>query len=595
MGWPNDNNDCPYLFHKPIRPVAILDVKPGKGRLEGLPTLTKSGPAKLVANLAPDDSNEQPSFVLDFGLELTGRVIVTSIGPAMVLVGTGESFDEAVEAPWGGVHALALDTGRKQATPYSAFRYARVSFAPCPGGEKSQTISGITLDHLYYPVEYKGSFSCSDPLLTRIWYTGACTAHLCMQEEIWDAPKRDRMPWMGDMHISGEVINNVFADKFLMEKTMQSLRNGAQGKHPPTDPPRKHVNNIPGYSCAWIAGLADFHRHLGDYEYLKKQHDLLISMIEFLRGELEDRGVFANNRKGWMFCDWAPDLDGDTPLARATTHLFLVKGVKEAAFLLSEMGDEAAAGKCSEWADELTAAARKCLVDPTTNTYGDRRQENAMAIYSGVAVQPQQVQAIYDNILIWGSPAWDKVATPYYNNYVIYAMSLAGHTGETLEVLRKYWGGMLAQGATTWWEGYDLKWEKTKWHAHLEADNKVGYQASLCHGWSAGPTNWLTERILGIRPTAGGFRTADIEPDLGDLSWAEGDVPTPNGILHVRAENTKAGLRLTIALPAGVDATVGVPGTKVSVNGRAADPIRSDNGRVYIRLNSGGNYTVIGS
>ena len=77
-----------------------------------------------------------------------------------------------------------------------------------------------------------------------------------MQEDIWDAPKRDRARWVGDLHVSGEVINNVFADKFLMEQTLTRLRDDAGNGH---------VNGIPGYSCAWICALADFHRHLGDY------------------------------------------------------------------------------------------------------------------------------------------------------------------------------------------------------------------------------------------------------------------------------------------------------------------------------------------
>ena len=72
----------------------------------------------------------------------------------------------------------------------------------------------VAVDHKYYPVEYKGSFACSDDLLTRIWYMGAYTAHLCMQEDIWDAPKRDRARWMGDLHVSGAVINLAFADRF---------------------------------------------------------------------------------------------------------------------------------------------------------------------------------------------------------------------------------------------------------------------------------------------------------------------------------------------------------------------------------------------
>ena len=83
-------------------------------------------------------------------------------------------------------------------------------------------------------------------------------------------------------------------------------------------------------------------------------------------------------------------------------------------------------------------------------------------------------------------------------------------------------------------------------HAHLSADDNIGYFVSLCHGWSSGPTSWLTERVLGIRPTSGGFKTADIAPDLGDLSWAEGDVPTPRGLIHERA--SMDGGRMTVSL-----------------------------------------------
>lgn len=590
-GWPTNGNECPYLYHLTIRPVAVLDVKPGKGSLKGLDTLTGKGQMRLVVEPAPADSKEQPSFVLDFGRELTGRVVVESEGPATVLVGTGESFDEAVEAPWGGMRPLDVGTDKKGATPYSAFRYARVSFVPTPGASSVQTVTSITLDHLYYPVEYKGSFSCSDPLLTKIWYTGTHTAHMCMQEEIWDAPKRDRWHWMGDQAVCGEVINNAFLDKFLMERTLSTLRLEAQGGLPETELPRAHINGIPGYSCAWVVGLADFHRHFGDYDYLARQHDLVISMLEFFRGELDDRGVFANNRKSWTFVDWAPEFNGDTPLARAATHMFMVTAVRDGAFLLGEMGDKAAAAKYSGWAEELAAAGRKYLSDPATGTYSDRRQENAMAVYSGVAT-PEQTKTIYDTILHPGSPAWDKVATPYYNNYVIHAMSMAGHTPETIGLIRTYWGGMIAQGATSFWEGYDPKWPKVKWHANLQADNGMGYFVSLCHGWSAGVTSWLTQWVLGVRPTSGGFKTAEIVPELGDLKWAEGDVPTPNGQIHVRAEKSRGGLKLQIKLPAGVDALVGCPGTKAAVNGKAVDAVRTDAGRVYIRLASAGKYTV---
>jgi hypothetical protein len=426
----------------------------------------------------------------------------------------------------------------------------------------------VVADHLYYPVEYEGSFDCSDPLLTKIWYTGAYTAHLCMQEDIWDAPKRDRARWMGDLHVSGEVINNVFGDQFLMEQTIRRLREDAQQGRKPTELPVGHVNGIPGYSCAWICGLADLYRHLGDRSYVESQHDALISLLEYLRQDLDDRGVFANKHGAWPFVDWSPQFNGDSPEARAATHLFLVKAVREAVFLLDELGDKTNAAKYAGWADDLTLAARKYLVNDS-GTFGDRRQENAMAIYSGVATR-EQIRSIYDQVLKPGTPAWKVGASPYYGNYILLALSMARHTQDATNFIRTFWGGMLAEGATTFWEGYDPGWEKLNFHAHLQADNGTGYFVSLCHGWSAGPTNFLTERVLGIRATGGGFRTCEIAPDLGDLTWAQGAVPTPGGVLKVRVDKGLQSTVVTLEIPSGVSATV-IPGGSIqTVDGRTA-------------------------
>ena len=574
-GWPGYDLTAPYMAHITLDPAANLDARNGRGKLDA--TL----PGVLTTTFAGSDPLNAPSVVVDFGKEIAGRVEITATsGNGIVVVGTGESQEEAVKSPWGGTHRLELLDGKAAYTPYSAFRYAKLTFLPsAETGNVDKTASvTVKVDHKYYPVEYKGAFDCSDSLLTRIWYTGAYTSHLCMQEDIWDAPKRDRARWMGDLHVSGAVINLAFADRFLMEQTMQRLRDEAQGGGSSGDMPKQHVNGIPGYSCAWICGLADFHRHIGDYEYLNRQHNLLISMLDYFKGvpnasgagsdggELDGRGLFANNRKAWPFVDWSPDFNGDSPRARAATHLFLIKAAREAAFLLFEMGDEANGKRYAKWAGDLTDAAQRYLFDQKTHLVSDRRQDNAMAIYAGVA-DKEQTQAIYDNILRPDSSAWKQIATPYYNNYIIYAMSMAGHTSETLGVLHTYWGGMLNEDATSWWEAYDPAWEKQDFHSHLQADNGTGYFVSLAHGWSAGPTSWLTERVLGVRPTGGGFKTVDVTPDLGTLEWAEGDVPTPRGNLHVRVDKQRFGLKLSASVPAGSKATLSVPGKTIFVSG----------------------------
>jgi len=568
IGWPGYEAGAPYLAHIALRPVA-LEMLPGQGLVAAM--LTRAGVTASLLHPAPAGAEDPAGLLLDFGKEVAGRIQIAGPDGAQVQVATGESREECLKSPWGGPHLLTCDAAGKAASPYSAFRYAKLSFF----GTQPYTLTSVTLDHKYYPVQYKGSFACSDPLLTKLWYTGAYTAHLCMQEDIWDAPKRDRARWIGDLHVSGRVIDTVFADKFLMEQTLQRLRDDAQGGQPATDTPKSHVNGIPGYSCAWVCTLADFHRHLGDYAYLHKQHDLLLSLLGYMQGEMDDRNLFANKRGQWPFVDWSPGFDGDTPSARAATQMFYVRAARDAVFLLREMGDPANAARYAAWADTLTLAARQNLLSAPTNTYGDRLQENAMAVYSGVAT-PEQQQAIYAAVLNPDSPAWDKtgsppynngVISPYYNNYVIYALSQTGHNDSALRVLRGYWGAMLAEGATSCWEAYDPHWPKADFHANLYADGSHGYFVSLCHGWSSGPTSWLTERVLGVRPTGGGFQTAEIAPHLGDLRWAEGDVPTPRGLIHVRAEMGATGvLAVRVTLPPGVDAQVVLPGRVVRLN-----------------------------
>ncbi len=65
-------------------------------------------------------------------------------------------------------------------------------------GREERCFKSIHAEAIVYPVSYVGSFESSDVQLNRIWETAAYTAHLCMQDDIWDAPKRDRGRWAGD-------------------------------------------------------------------------------------------------------------------------------------------------------------------------------------------------------------------------------------------------------------------------------------------------------------------------------------------------------------------------------------------------------------
>ncbi|HEY1647033.1 MAG TPA: alpha-L-rhamnosidase C-terminal domain-containing protein [Terracidiphilus sp.] len=185
------------------------------------------------------------------------------------------------------------------------------------------------------------------------------------------------------------------------------------------------------------------------------------------------------------------------------------------------------------------------------------------------------------------------VITPYYGCYVLRAMATLGHRAETLQWMRDFWGGMITEGATSFWESYDPRWTKRNFHTGLQADGLAGYYVSLAHGWSFGPAAWLTEEVLGVRSTGAGFRTAIIEPELAGLQGIEGSVPTPDGIIYVHAQRGA----MTLELPAGVTATVllsASPDTRIDLNGA---PVRTRIADVpgyrSFQISQAGRYEVV--
>ena len=590
--WPGYQGVSPFLRQYRMKAEKVTDVFEGRSEIQNLPALTSSeaGPeftVKLSQSMLPDEI--APSLLLDFGREVAGRLEFQSDCDcdAWVTIQYGESAEEAkAGAHFVGTDLLRIAAHSTAYGPKAGFRYAKIRFV---GGGPEIHFKAIQLDGIYYPVEYKGSFESSDTLLNRIWETGAYTMHLCMQDDIWDAPKRDRGRWVGDFDVGGRVINNVFADHFLVEDTMTRLI----GESPVTE----QVNTIPGYSALWITALAEYYRHTDAKDFLASVHTRLLELLKLMDSGFDERNVFVNPQKQWLFVDWSPGLYADTPEARQATQIEYFRAYKEGSFLLRELGDNANADHYEQRAAALRAATNTYLRDPSTGTYGSRWQTNAMAIVSGLAT-PDQYSALWDNVLKnvaqdrWDSP----VISPYYNYYVVSAMAQAGHRPEALQWIRTYWGGMLAEGATSFWEAYDLRWPKGNFHVSLQADGTSGYFVSLAHGWSSGPTAWLMEQVLGINPTSAGFSNVTIRPDLIDLSWARGSEPTPNGPIKVDIKNDGS-FHLALDLPPSVDADILIPipqnASRVFVNGAAVSSTVAEGGaRAEFHLNPEGHYDI---
>ena len=131
--------------------------------------------------------------------------------------------------------------------------------------------------------------------------------------------------------------------------------------------------------------------------------------------------------------------------------------------------------------------------------------------------------------------------------FVLEALANEGRYTELVDTVRDYWGKQVKAGATTCWETY-----------HPGAGRMT---RSHCHGWSAAPTFFLSQHVLGVQPLEPGFATVRVAPQLCGLEWARGLVPTPRGAVGVvwSYDAVKKQFELTVDLPAGAPAVIELP------------------------------------
>ena len=195
----------------------------------------KSNQITLVtgANCMLVNKKGQPhaKIVLDFGIEFAGsvRLMIWGVaGPhnrADINVRFGESVMEAItpifEKNTTNDHAIrdrVMNVGMLSAceTNESGFRFVCIELLEDEALVQFKAVQGV---FNYLDLDYIGSFSCSDEKLNRIWDTAAYTAHLNMQEYLWDGIKRDRLVWIGDLHPETMAVLNVFGAAPVLRET----------------------------------------------------------------------------------------------------------------------------------------------------------------------------------------------------------------------------------------------------------------------------------------------------------------------------------------------------------------------------------------
>ena len=119
------------------------------------------------------------------------------------------------------------------------------------------------------PVNYEGSFACSDLLLTRVWYAGAYGVKLNMLKDGLGAilmDRGDRTSWTGDDYAAQAAILAGFGQYAFVKASL--------------DHTSKDSNGIESYALYWVLSWMDYFRYSGDVPALRQYADLARAKLD---------------------------------------------------------------------------------------------------------------------------------------------------------------------------------------------------------------------------------------------------------------------------------------------------------------------------
>jgi alpha-L-rhamnosidase len=510
---------------------------------------TQPGVKPLEAQRTHDDY--APGVLLDFGTLVTGypEISIKDCDGGVIEVLYGENTYLT------RIERFTLRPGSQVLQSFNrrTFRYMKLLFVETP---KKILIDRVSIDLNTYPVKYEGQFNCSDPLLNKIWDVGRYTIQMSMLDHFVDCPWRERTIYGGDLYAETLIAAYAFGDGRLAAKTIRQMFaiQYAEGAVPVMGPYKDDT----GFYASWTAftGLAllDHVRLSNDKKIVADLWPKFQKMLEWTANEVETNNphMIGAPSGGGGFEKWKTAPKVTFP---AWSNLPFLPLLRDGAELARREGHTAVAERCEKAAAMMTEAIRTHLVDadgvlrnypPGSDPGQPALINNAYLVWCG-ALSPADR---YKTLAAMNSAKLGNDGNPFHGLFIVDSFFAAGQTQQALDYIRSYWGDMLRRGATTFWEHFSFDWSEA---------GDVGRGGSHCHGWSAGPTYLLPLRVLGVEATERGFTKVRIAPQPGDLTWAEGKVPTPLGPISVKW--TKAGQKfsLELTLPPGCIGEVVLP------------------------------------
>ena len=507
-------------------------------------------------------TGEAATVVLDFGREYIGHLHVefeTENG-AILDIGYEERLTEnGIPAYYlcnpfvNSADRIRVGAGRHQFDTFHerGGRYLQLTFRDRPGRVRIHRVEVI---QKIADSKVVGEFRCDDALYCWVWQTGIETIRACMIDGWIDCPWRERGMYLGDVLVTAPATRKFIGD-WRMEPWAIRLWARAQrpdGQFPDVVPSEQRP--LCDYTLLWVILLRNYWAATGDVALVHEVWPAVGRIFGSSIWRTGLGGLWETHPGCMLFVDWGATADEKLGVNGAL-NAFRFRALQCAAELAESIGQPDEQNAYASEAEKVRVAFHDILWDNPRQCFAACRIDghlsdgpsfhvNALALAYGLADGPRQASALtyLKQGIQQNNRCQDGHMELYFLTFLLQGLYQVGEARLAEEVIHDHYHAMRERNAWTFWE--TLK-------------NGLAGRDSLCHGWSAAPLIFFSERILGVREEVPGDPTRMlVAPESTSLNEASGTVPHPQGVIRIAWRISQNEFLLALTLPDGVEARI---------------------------------------
>lgn len=466
------------------------------------------------------------------------------------------------------------------------FTFHGFQYVELTGVSEKPSLDTLTGVVLHSDMPRTGDFTCSDPLLNKLFQNVVWGQRSNYLEVPTDCPQRDeRMGWSGDAQVfirTGAYNMDVAAFFTAWLNTFNDSQT-PDGGYPNVSP--RHYGVSPAWGDAGIICPWTLYQMYGDKRVIRDHWDHMVRWIDYLKQRSTNLVRPAEGFGDWLNvkAEMPKDVIATAYFARSTQLL---------AEMAEVIGRSEDAAKYRKLAADIRAAFDRAFVQPDGRIKGDTQTTYLMAL--GFDLLPEAKRAAAARRLVeLIAERNDHLSTGFLGvNLLLPELEDIRRPDLAWKLLtnRTYpsWLYSVTQGATTIWERWD-GWTQDRGFQDPGMNSFNHYAYGSCG-------EWMFSSAAGIDSDGPAFHRLRIRPVPSDkVSHVQAHYDSIRGRIATEWTNGTDGFHLTLTVPANTTATVYIPASGQDAVMEGTGPAARAEGVKFVRMEDGRAVYEVGS